>query len=78
MYLTGLSVPVFPPSDMLRDIAERVGLIKPKITTLQMAKKLETALNEELLYVLYSHLYALAHDEEGQKAVIKKRGSKKK
>ncbi len=77
VYLTGFAVPVFPPSDLLRDMAEAVGLIKPKTTTLQMAKKFETGLSEDVQYSLYSHLYSLAHDEEGLKAFTKKRGSKK-
>jgi len=73
VYLTGFNVPVFPPSDMLRDAAENVGLLKPKTTTLQMAKKFETSLNEELLYTLYSHLYSLAHDADAMKQYGKKK-----
>ncbi|HYF50275.1 MAG TPA: hypothetical protein VEJ63_12770 [Planctomycetota bacterium] len=73
VYLTGFNVPVFPPSDMLRDVAENVGLIKPKVTTLQMAKKFETSLNEDLLYSLYSHLYSLAYDADALKQYGKKK-----
>ena len=73
VYLTGFNVPVFPPSDMLRDVAENVGLLKPKTTTLQMAKKFETSLNEDLLYTLYSHLYSLAYDADALKQYGKKK-----
>jgi hypothetical protein len=72
VYLTGFSVPAFPPSDALRDIAEAVGLIKAKTTTLQMAKKFES-LDEETMYALYSHLYALAHDADALKQYSKKK-----
>lgn len=64
VFLSGFSVPVFPPSDTLRDVCEQAGLIKPKTTTLQMAKKFETALDEPTMYTLYSHLYSLANDPE--------------
>lgn len=64
VFLSGFSVPVFPPSDTLRDVAEQAGLIKAKTTTLQMAKKFETSLDEPTMYALYSHLYALANDPE--------------
>ena len=77
VYLTGFGVPVFPPSDALRDLAEEIGLLKPKTTTLQMAKKFETALNLETIYSLYSHLYSLANDPEGQKAFLKRHNGKK-
>ncbi|HYG75869.1 MAG TPA: hypothetical protein VEK08_12770 [Planctomycetota bacterium] len=73
VYLTGFSVPVFPPSDVLRDIAEATGLIKPKTTTLQMAKKFETALDAETLYTLYSHMYSLANDPEKDSILKKKK-----
>ena len=74
VYLTGFAVPVFPPSDVLRDIAEAAGLVKLKTTTLQMAKKFETVLDEMTMYVLYSHLYALANDAEKDTILkIKKR-----
>jgi hypothetical protein len=63
VFLTGFSVPVFPPSDVLRDAAESAGLIRARTTALQMAKKFETALDEPLLYALYSQLYATAQDE---------------
>ena len=63
VFLAGFSVPVFPPSDALRDAAESAGLIRARTTSLQMAKKFETALDEPLLYSLYSHLYSTAHDE---------------
>lgn len=77
VFLTGFRYPVFPPSDVLRDMAERAGLIKPKTTTLQMAKKFETALDEEQMYVLYSHLYSLAGDPEAEKLFSKKKNTKK-
>jgi hypothetical protein len=56
--------PLFPPADPLRDVAEQTGLVPRKITTLQMAKRFEQALDEERLYCLYSHLYALANDAQ--------------
>ena len=64
VFLSGFSVPVFPPSDTLRDVCEQTGLIKAKTTTLQMAKKFETALDEATMLSLYSHLYSLANDPE--------------
>jgi len=67
VFLTGFTHAVFPPSDVLRDAAEQVGLIKPKTTTLQMAKKFETGLDEETLYALYSHLYSIANDPDDKK-----------
>ena len=42
IYLTGLKVPVFPPSEALRNLSEKIGLIRPKTTTLQMAKTEQT------------------------------------
>ena len=72
VYLTGFRVAVFPPSDALREIALREDLIKPKITTLQMAKKFETTMDVDSLYALYSHLYSLANDPEESKASRKK------
>lgn len=73
MLLTGFKIAVFPPSDALRDVAERAGLIKPKVTTLQMAKKFETTLDVEEMYVLYSHLYSMANDPESAKTANKKK-----
>lgn len=64
VYLTGFSIPVFPPSDALHETALKIGLIKPKTTTLQMAKKFETSLGADDLFPLYSHLYSLHHDPE--------------
>lgn len=75
--LTGFGLPVFPPADVLRDMAELTGLQKPKTTTLQMAKKFETSLNAETLYSLYSHLYALAYDADAQKLAAKRRTNNK-
>jgi hypothetical protein len=72
VFLTGFNYPVFPPSDALRDAAEHVTLIKPKTTTLQMAKKFETSLDEQALYSLYSHLYSVAVDPESEKLFKKK------
>jgi hypothetical protein len=77
VFLTGFRYPVFPPSDALRDAAEKVGLIKPKTTTLQMAKKFETGLDEESLYALYSHLYSVACDPETEKLYSKNKKAKK-
>jgi hypothetical protein len=77
MLLTGFGLPVFPPSDVLRDVSETTGLTKAKTTALQMAKKFETALEPEMLFALYSHLYSLAYDAEGQKLVAKRRHSSK-
>jgi hypothetical protein len=74
--LTGFDQPFFPPSDVLRDTAEHLGLVKPKTTTLQMAKKFETSLEPELLYTLYSHLYAITNDPEGDKLMPKKKAKK--
>jgi hypothetical protein len=73
VFLTGFSVQVFPPSDLLRDVAEHAGLLAPKTTTLQMAKKFETSLKEDVLYALYSHLYSLAHDSEADKILGRKK-----
>jgi hypothetical protein len=73
VYLTGFNVEVFPPSDMLRDTAEHLGLIPAKTTTLQMSKKFETALNAELLYALYSHLYSVSYDPDAAKLYAKKK-----
>lgn len=67
MFLTGFLIPVFPPSDLLRDVAERAALIKAKTTTLQMAKMFETALDVQSMYRLYSHLYSLSNDPESKK-----------
>ena len=76
--LTGFNIAVFPPSEVLRDAAEHAGLIRPKTTALQMAKKFETTLEELTLYTLYSHLYSHAHDaekneSEGKRKVAAKR-----
>ncbi len=76
VYLTGFGVPVFPPSDALREVAEQSGLIKPKTTTLQMAKKFETALDVTELYALYSQLYALVNDPE-RETILKTKKAKK-
>ena len=73
VFLTGFSIPVFPPSDMLRDTAERAGLISQKTTTLQMAKKFETSLAEDVMYSLYSHLYSLTYDPEADKVLGRKK-----
>jgi len=62
--LTGFGQPFFPPCDQLVETAEGAGLVKAKTTALQMAKKFETALDEKMMYTLYSHLYALYHDPE--------------
>lgn len=72
VYLTGFGVPVFPPSDALHEVAEAIGIIKPKTTTLQTAKKFETTLVEGDLYPLYSHLYALHHDPAMLAEIAKK------
>ena len=72
IYLTGLKLPVFPPSDALRQLSEKVGLIKQKTTTLQMAKKYETSLNDETLFALYSNLYSLHYDADTQAELTKK------
>jgi hypothetical protein len=72
VFLSGFNYPVFPPSDALRDAAEHAGLIKPKTTTLQMAKKFETSLDEDMLYSLYSHLYSVAVDPDSEKLFKKK------
>ena len=73
IYLTGFKVPVFPPSDVLRNLSEKLGLIKAKTTTLQMAKKYETSLTEDMLFALYSHLYSLNNDPQTQAELMKKR-----
>ncbi|HEY3323976.1 MAG TPA: hypothetical protein VGP72_26220 [Planctomycetota bacterium] len=75
VYLTGFGVPVFPPSDVLRDVAEQLGVIRAKTTTLQMAKKFESALDEPTLYSLYSHLYSLANDPE-RESILKSKKKK--
>jgi len=62
--LTGFGQPFFPPCDQLLETAEGAGLVKPKTTALQMAKKFETAVDEKMMNSLYSHLYALYHDPE--------------
>jgi hypothetical protein len=74
--LTGFDQPFFPPSDALRDTSENLGLIKPKTTTLQMAKKFETAVDPGELHTLYSHLYSLTNDPEGEKLMPKKKSKK--
>jgi len=66
VFLVGFDVPVFPPSDVLRDAAEHAGLLRGKTTSLQMAKKFETTLDEPMLYVLYSHLCSTACDESSK------------
>jgi hypothetical protein len=76
VFLAGFSVPVFPPSDMLCEVSERAGLISAKTTTLQMAKKFETGLDENELYSLYSHLYSLAYDPEADKLLGRKKAKK--
>ena len=78
MLLTGFGFSVFPPADILRDMTELTGLLKAQTTTLQMAKKIETMFEAETLYSLYAHLYALAHDAEGQKVLAKQRHHRKK
>lgn len=77
VFLTGFNVPVFPPSEFLLQAAENAGLLKAKTTALQMAKKFETALDEQALYNLYSHLNSLATDPE-EKAHAKKKAAAKK
>ena len=76
VFLTGFDVPVFPPAEILLQAAENAGLIKAKTTALQMAKKFETSLDEDVLYALYSHLYSLALDPE-EKDTKKKTASKR-
>ena len=71
MLLTGFRQPVFPPADALREVAVRAGLVQRKTTTLKMAKKFETSLDESQLYALYSHLYALANDPERETLLAK-------
>ena len=66
VYLTGFKIPVFPPSEGLRDLSEQIGLLKPKTTPLQMAKRYETVLSEDMLYELYSSLYSLQRDPDAQ------------
>jgi len=72
VYLVGFNVPVFPPSERLHALSEEIGLIKPKTTTLQMAKKYEDTLSEDMLFPCYSHLYSLSLDEEARGEWIKK------
>jgi hypothetical protein len=76
MLLTGFHQAVFPPADPLREVAELAGLVPRRMTTLQMAKRFETSLDENLLYALYSHLYALANDPE-REALLAKRKKRK-
>ncbi|MCY3022928.1 MAG: hypothetical protein NTW87_28460 [Planctomycetota bacterium] len=75
--LTGFKYPVFPPADVLRDVAEGLGLIRARTTTLQMAKRFETTLEEETMYPLYSHLYSLAQDPERDAILAKNRKGRK-
>ena len=72
VYLTGFGLPIFPPSEALHEVAIALGLIKPKTTTLQMAKKFEDTVSEGDLYPLYAHLYALRYDADGLKEIVKK------
>jgi len=76
MLLTGFQQHVFPPAEQLREVAERAGLIQRRTTMLQMAKKFEMALDEEQLYALYSHLYALANDPERANLLAKHKKKK--
>ena len=69
--LTGFHLPLFPPGEPLRSIAEQLGLIRPGTTALQMAKKFETALEAESMYALCSHLYSLATDPDSEKTLAK-------
>jgi len=73
MLLTGFRHPVFPPAEALRDVAAAIGLVPQKTTTLQMAKRFETALDVDTLYALYSHLYSLANDPERAELLAKHR-----
>lgn len=72
VYLTGFKIALFPPSEVLRDLSEQLGLLKPKTTPLQMAKRFEDVLNEELLYGLYTVLYNLQRDPDLQAELAKK------
>jgi hypothetical protein len=74
--LNGFKFALFPPSDVLRDVAEAVGLIKPKTTALQMAKRFESGFEEEILYPLCSHLYALANDPERESLLARHKKKK--
>jgi hypothetical protein len=76
MLLTGFGLPVFPPSDLLRDVAEGLKLIRPKTTTLQMAKKFEDLLDAQTQFSLYSHLYSLAYDPDRDKILKSGRSHK--
>jgi hypothetical protein len=67
VFLVGFAVPVFPPAEILRETAIHVGVLRPKTTALQMAKKFETSLDEPLLFSLYSHLYSVANDPDAMK-----------
>ena len=67
VFLVGFSVPVFPPAEILREAAISAGVLRPKTTALQMAKKFETSLDEPAMFSLYSHLYSISGDPEATK-----------
>lgn len=67
VFLVGFSVPVFPPSEILRETSIHAGVLRPKTTALQMAKKFETSLDEQTMLSLYSHLYSVSGDPEAAK-----------
>jgi len=60
LLLTCFGLEVFPPSDALHRVAQRVGLVKAKTTVLQMAKEFEDKLEVDELLDLYAGLYAVA------------------
>jgi len=72
VYLTGFKFPLFPPSEVLRDLSEQIGLLKPKTTPLQMAKRYETVLSDEQMYGLYTFLYAVQKDPDQHGDIGKK------
>jgi endonuclease III len=52
--------PLFPPAEPVHRVAVRCGLLRAKVTVLQMSKVFEDSLEAEELQALYSHLYAVA------------------
>jgi hypothetical protein len=58
--LSCFGFPVFPAADPVHRVAVRYGLIRQKVTVLQMAKQFETKLEVAEMLDLYSHLYGVS------------------
>ncbi len=66
---------VFPPSEVIHEVAKENGLITEKTTVLQMAKQFESFLDAQGMLELYSHLYSLA--QQPSKPTKSKKSKKK-